>query len=333
MTMAVSPAASEDRTSNPLRPTKLDDVIGQDRAKALVRAALSSAVRRVEPLPHILLVAASGTGKSTFSHVIANELGVRVFEVEAPISGETLLELRTTMCHGDILKIEEIHQQGIMERRGKSSSTQPEVLYAIMEDRVMPTPTGILPYPHICIIGTTTDEGLLPDAFINRFSVRPRLDPYTIEQLAQIARYNAQQLGAQITDVAARIIAEACAGVPRQVNNLVKNAVMFEDGCITEQVVATVLAANDITRDGLTPDMQNMLRFLYTHAKQTTGEGETKYQASVSTIATAIGKSRDAKAIALRVEPYLIMKGYVQVTHGGRRLTDKGIERARLLDD
>jgi Holliday junction resolvasome RuvABC ATP-dependent DNA helicase subunit len=77
--------------------------------------------------------------------------------------------------------------------------------------------------------------------------------------------------------------------------------------------------------------MQAMLRFLYTRARQTTGDGEVKYQASVNTIATAIGKSRDSKAIAMRVEPYLIELGLVQVGHGGRRLTDAGTARARGL--
>jgi Holliday junction resolvasome RuvABC ATP-dependent DNA helicase subunit len=87
---------------------------------------------------------------------------------------------------------------------------------------------------------------------------------------------------------------------------------------------AEVLQVNGITEDGLTPDMQAMLTFLYTKAPN-------GHQASVNTIATVIGKSRDSKAVALRVEPFLIQKGYVQVTHGGRRLTDLGVARAERL--
>jgi Holliday junction resolvasome RuvABC ATP-dependent DNA helicase subunit len=96
-----------------------------------------------------------------------------------------------------------------------------------------------------------------------------------------------------------------------------------------------VLDVNGITTDGLTADMQAMLTFLYTRARrQNKRTGEVTHQASVNTIATAIGKSRDSKAIAIRVEPYLIEKGYVQVTHGGRILTDRGCARAeRLLHD
>lgn len=325
-----APTGALDRTRNPLRPWWLSDVVGQDTAKELMTAALHRAYARREPLPHTLLVGPSGTGKSTFSHVIANELGVDVYELEAPVSGDTLLELRTTMQRGDILKIEEIHQQGIMDRRGRQSSTQPEVLYSIMEDRTMPTATGILPFPEITLMGTTTDEGILPDAFINRFPLRPRLERYSPEHLRLIAEHNARVLEAQITPDAAQLVADASRGVPRQINNLVKNAVIFGD-FIDPPLIRKVLRLNGITEDGLTADMQAMLTFLYERAKQTTGDGEEKYQASVSTIATAIGKSRDAKAIALRVEPYLIERGYVQVTHGGRRLTDAGIVRAKEL--
>jgi Holliday junction resolvasome RuvABC ATP-dependent DNA helicase subunit len=137
---------------------------------------------------------------------------------------DTLLDLREVMRDGDILRIEEIHQQAVMERRGKSSATQPEVLYALMEDRTITTGVGVLPYPHITIIGTTTDEGMLPDAFLNRFALRPHLEPYD----------------------------------------------------------------------------------------------------------TAIGKSRDSKAISLRVEPYLIEQGFIQIGQG-RVLTEAGINRAEEL--
>jgi Holliday junction DNA helicase RuvB len=326
-------ARSDERTKNPLRPEQLSDVVGQARAKALMERAIASSVERQRPLDHVLLVAPSGTGKSTFSHAIANGLHVDVFELEAPVSMDTLLELRTTMQHGDILKIEEIHQQGIMDRRGLSTATQPEVLYAVMEDRVIPTATGVLEYPRITVIGTTTDEGLLPDAFINRFPLRPRLERYSRRELRQIVLNNARTLDLRVTHAALAVFADASRGIPRQINNFVKNALVLTAlGELCNRAIALeVLDANGITEDGLIADMQAMLTFLYTRARQTNAAGEVTFQASVNTIATAIGKARDSKAIALRVEPYLIEKGYVQVGHGGRRLTDLGIVRAEQL--
>lgn len=330
---AIRASAAHERSGNVLRPEGLDDVIGQDQAKSLLAAAVRSSKARNEPLDHMLMVGPSGTGKTTLAHVIASEVGADVYELEAPVSMDTLLELRTTMKDGDILKIEEIHQQAVMERRGRSSATQPEVLYAVMEDRVIPTSEGILPFPKITLIGTTTDEGMLPDAFVNRFPLKPRLRPYTVQQLDAIAIANSRDLNLRITYKAARIFASASRGVPREVNNLVRNAlVLTEPGelCDAAQAMA-VLESNEIESDGITADMRSMLVFLLTRARQVTADGEVKHQASVSTIATAIGKSRDSKAISLRVEPFLIGKGYVQVTHGGRRLTDAGIKRAAEL--
>lgn len=331
----IAPTTAKDRTSNPMRPHLFDQVIGQDRAVRLMERVVDAAIAKNEPLDHVLLVGPSGTGKSTFSHVIANEMGVDVFEVEAPVSMETLLDLRTVMRRGDILRIEEIHQQAIMERRGRSAATQPEVMYALMEDRVITTGVGVLPYPAITIIGTTTDEGMLPEAFLNRFPLRPHLEPYDGPAMEKIARFNAKVLGLTITDQAAQMFAGAARRTPRVLNNYMKNASMLlaSGGSVDAALAREVLFdLNAVEPDGLTKDMSNMLLFLYERAKHTNvTTSEVTYQASVNTIATAIGKSRDTKAIALRVEPWLIERGYVQVTSRGRKLTDLGVARAQQL--
>jgi Holliday junction resolvasome RuvABC ATP-dependent DNA helicase subunit len=308
------PVGAADRTRNPLRPRTFDEVVGQDDAKRMLRRVVNQARLTGQPLDHTLLVGPSGTGKSTFSNVIANELGVEVYEVEAPVSHETLLALRTAMSDRDILRIEEIHQQAIMERRGRGAATEPEVLYNVL--------------------GTTTDEGLLPDPFLNRFPLRPRLERYSREQLVDIGGYNAQALGMKAEREALELFADAGRGIPRQINNYVRNAKSLDSGegiihlSLAEEVVFDL---NGVTRDGLTPDMAAMLVFIYEKGKRTTAQGETYYQASVGSVAVGIGKSRDVKAITLRVEGYLIEQGWLQVTHGGRRLTDAGIERARQL--
>lgn len=329
---APSPVTAAERTSNPLRPATFAEIVGQERAVRTMQRFVAAAANRDRPLDHILLIGPSGTGKSTFSHVIANELDVDVFAVEAPVSHETLLLLRETMKDGDLLRIEEIHQQGAGDRRGRSSAMTPEVLYEVMEDRTITTGTGVLPYPSITIVGTTTDEGMLPDAFINRFPIRPRLERYSADDIAVMAVWNAERLGVQITVSAAVRLANASRGVPREVNNFILNgeSLVGPDNTISVAVADEVLDVSGVTADGLTADMQGMLTFLYTRAGRKVKD-EIRYQASVGTIATAIGKSRDSKAIALRVEPYLIERGFVQVGHGGRTLTDQGVERAREL--
>jgi Holliday junction resolvasome RuvABC ATP-dependent DNA helicase subunit len=112
-----------------------------------------------------------------------------------------------------------------------------------------------------------------------------------------------------------------------------RNAASLTTGVVKRELALEVVQdLNGMTLDGLTADMQNVLTFLYTRAQHVRqGDGRVTYQASVGTIATAIGKSRDQKAIQLRIEPFLIERGYLQVGHGGRSLTDEGIHRARQL--
>jgi Holliday junction DNA helicase RuvB len=327
------PVDAADRQRNPLRPMYLDEVIGQERAKRLMRRLIDSALRKAQPLDHVLLVGPSGVGKSTFANVIANEMGVRVFQVEAPISHDMLLELREQMLDGDVLFIDEVHQQALRERRGRTGSTQPEVLFNVMEDRTLVSGMGVLDFPAITVIGATTDEGALPDPFVNRFPLRPVLEHYSQADLEQIARLNGVALAVHVDYEACIMFAQACRGVPRQINNYVKaGASLVEPGQSIDAIVADEVLdeLNRVTHDGLTIDMQRTLTFLLTRCKRVVHK-ETRYQASVNTIATAIGKSRDSKAVTLRVEPYLIERGFLQVGHGGRLLTDAGVLRAEEL--
>ncbi len=330
---ALTPVSAADRSANELRPITFNDIVGQERTKKLLRRMVDVCKERQKPLDHVLLVGPSGTGKTTFAHVIAHELGARVFQLEAPISHDTLIELAGTMEDGDILFLDEIHQQAVGDRRGRSSSTQPEVLFSVMEDRTLPTGNGVMQFPHITVMGATTDEGALPDAFINRFPIRPALQRYTVEEMAVIAMRNAEALNMYLEEDACQLYAAASRGVPREVNNFLRNSGMLSDFRITHELafeVVTVL--NGMTTDGLTRDMSAMLTFLYEKCRRVRGaDGAVTYQASVSSIATGTGKSRDVKAIQLRVEPWLIQKGYVQVTGQGRMLTDAGIVRALRL--
>jgi Holliday junction DNA helicase RuvB len=333
-TAAPAPVNTADRSYNPLRPSLLDDMIGQPKLRAMLRRIIGASKSSGRPMSHTLLVGASGTGKSTIANVIGNELGVQVFQVEAPVSHDTLLALRTVMRDGDVLFIDEVHQQAIAERRGKSSGTQPEVLFNVMEDRTLVSGTGVLPFPAITVIAATTDEGALPDAFVNRFPLRPVIEPYTEDELMTMAFGNAHALNLRIDLNAATAFAIACRGVPRILNNYIKNAADLSptgmiDAPLADEVIADL---NGTTPDGLTTDMQNALTFIYRNGRQENRTtGEVTYKASVASIATGIGKSRDQKAVQLRVEPFLIERGFLQVGHGGRRLTDRGIRRAQEL--
>jgi holliday junction DNA helicase RuvB len=327
----IAPTPTSGRSANALRPERLEDMIGQARLRRLLLRLTGAATARQAPLDHMLLVGPSGFGKTTVANAVANALGVQVWQVEAPVSHDTLTTLRTVMADRDILFVDEVHQQGIMDRRSRDSSTQPEVLFSVMEDRTLVTGSGVLPFPLITVIGATTDEGRLPDAFVNRFPLRPEFDAYTVGDLTNMAILNAGAFGLPIEDEAAERFACASRGVPRVINNYVRNAAALTEHLIDETLAEEVIAdLNRTSEDGLTKDMQATLVFLYKKCRRLS-KGETLYMASLTSIATAIGKSRDVKAVQLRIEPYLIEQGYLQVGHGGRRLTDLGLARVQAI--
>lgn len=328
---APTPVGALDRSKNRLRPNFLSEVIGQDQAKSMMERVINAARTRDQALDHALLVGPAGTGKTTFANVIANELDRDCYQVAAPVPLDTLMELRQVMNDGDILFVDEIHMQAVAERRGKEAVSAPEVFLTLLEDFTLMTPEGMVPFPQITVIGATTDPGRLPDPFLDRFPLQPRLENYSERELSVIAERNAQALGLTLMPGVADGFASAARGIPRIVNNYLRNAASLAppDGYIPPMIAAQVLnELNQVTPDGLTREMQETLKFLYSRCRRDRADGEISYSASINTIATAIGLSRDTKAVQLRVEPYLLKEGFLQVGHGGRFLTPMGQRRA-----
>src|SRR3954452_19049732 len=113
----IRPVSAADRSSNPLRPLTFNEMIGQETLKPLLRRIVEGARISGRPLDHVLLAGSSGTGKTTIAHVLANELGRPVYQVDAPVSHDLLCELGRVMNDGDILFVDEIHQQVAGDRR------------------------------------------------------------------------------------------------------------------------------------------------------------------------------------------------------------------------
>src|SRR4051812_10035455 len=277
----ITPTPTNGRSANTLRPDSLHGMVGQAKLRRLLIRLTDAANARRMPLDHMLLVGPSGYGKTTIANAVANALGVRVWQIEAPVSHDTLTSLRTAMDDRDVLFVDEIHQQGIMDRRSRDSSTQPEVLFSVMEDRTLVTGSGVLPFPAITVIGATTDEGRLPDAFVNRFPLHPEFSPYTVDDLADMAVLNARAYALPIEAEAAERFAFASRGTPRIVNNYVRNAASLTDSLIDETLAEEVIEdLNRTSEDGLTRPMQAILTFLYTHCKRRKGDGTIAYEAS-----------------------------------------------------
>jgi Holliday junction DNA helicase RuvB len=326
---APQPVGADERSRNPMRPAKLARMIGQERLRSYLSRVVDASLAARRPLDHMLLAGPSGVGKSTVAQVVANELGVDCYQVEAPVSHDTLMVLRETMKDGDVLFIDEVHQQAVMERRGRGASTQPEVLFNVMEDRTIVAGTGVLPFPAITIIAATTDEGRLPDPFLNRFPLRPHFEDYTPVDLAVMAVENGAAIGHTVTTDAALRFAHASRGIPRIVNNYVKNGAALTTGEIDEATALEVLEMNGVTLDGLTAQMTGILTYLYENCATHTKDGVV-YQGSVRSIARAIGRGDDVKGV-YRDESFLLQRGLLQVGTRGRILSDAGVKRASLL--
>jgi len=327
----LQPLSFDERSANQLRPSTFDGMVGQPRVKRFMRRIIANAQTTGRPLDHMLLAGQSGTGKTTLAQVVAHEMGRRVFQVAAPVDRAMFEKLRVSCEDGDVVIVDEIHQQVSGDRRGVTQAADPETFFAVMEDRRLNTPAGIVPFPCVTFIGCTTDTGLLPEPFLNRFPLRPMLDHYTVEEMATLAERNATAIGMTISPEAALIFGRAARRTPRQLNSYIKNARSLADAHINADLAREVVVdLNSTTLDGLNGDMTKMLLFLLSSRRESR-DGHVVYQASVNTVATALGKSRDTKAIALYTEPWLIEAGFVAVTHGGRMLTEAGIARAREL--
>jgi Holliday junction DNA helicase RuvB len=283
-------------------------------------------------MPHMLFVGAAGTGKTTFATVIANEIGSRVFELEAPLDRVTLAELREVARDRDVIFIDEIHMQVSGDRRGITQACDPESFYRLLEDGVLATATGPLSFPAVTWIGATTDVGLLPQPMTDRFTIRPRLRPYTMADMAEIAVRSVKALGVRTEPGVCDLFAGASRCVPREINRYVETAHRLAgDGPVSLELAREVVEdLNGTTLDGLDETMQGSLRYLLLHGRRETRHGVV-YSASEGALATACGHGRDTRAIRA-AEPYLIQRGLLTVHAGiGRILTPAGIERARQL--
>jgi Holliday junction DNA helicase RuvB len=317
------------RSANELRPMTFAGMVGQRKLLPLLERLVAASRASGRAMDHMLLLGSAGTGKTTTATVMAHELRRDVYMLKAPVAQEVLEELAKVAKDRDVVFVDEIHLLVAPDRRGISQAPV-EMWYGILEDRRLTTNAGVIPFPDVTVIGATTNAGRLPEPLLMRFSLQPRLDPYTTEEMALLAQSNATSLGLAIDPEAALMFARASRGIPRIVNRYCRNsrslAATRIDVALAREVIVEL---NATTLDGLTGDMVTMMRFLL-HSPRVT-RGETVYQASVGSIAMACGKSSDQRIIALAVEPYLIERGFVAIGHGGRFLSAAGIARAREL--
>lgn len=299
-----------------LRPKRLTEYIGQEKAKDNLSIYIEAARMRKEPLDHVLLYGPPGLGKTTLANIIANEMGVNIRVTSGPAIEKQgdLAAILSNLSPGDVLFIDEIH---------RLSRQVEEVLYPAMEDFALdiiigkgPSARSIrLDLPRFTLVGATTRSGQLSAPMRDRFGVLLRLELYTPEELATIVKRSAGILGIPMEESGALEIAGRSRGTPRIANRLLKRvrdvAQVRHQGVITEGVAREALDRFEIDELGLDDFDRRMLTTIIRNY----GGGPV----GLDTLAAAVNE--DAVTIEDVYEPYLMQIGFLARTTRGRCVT------------
>lgn len=309
--------AEDAQIEKSLRPSYLDEYIGQERLKSVLKIYIEAAKSRGESLDHVLFYGPPGLGKTTLSNIIANEMGVNLKITSGPAIEKPgdMAAILNNLKENDVLFVDEIHR---LNRQVE------EVLYPAMEDFAIDIVIGKeagaksirLELPKFTLVGATTRAGLLTAPLRDRFGMVQKLDFYTNEELQDIILRSATVLGVHIDKRGAIEIAKRSRGTPRLANRLLKRVRDFAqvkyDGDIDKEVADYALDILDVDKLGLDQNDRNILMTII--------EKFSGGPVGLDTLSAALGE--DSGTLEEVYEPYLIMNGLIQRTPRGRIATE-----------
>ena len=319
--MSASYSGEDSATELSLRPTTLDEYIGQVKAKENLKIYIEAAKKRNDVLDHVLLYGPPGLGKTTLAAIIANEMGVNIRVTSGPAIEKQgdLAALLTNLGENDILFIDEIH---------RLNRSVEEILYPALEDYSLdiiigkgPAARSIrLPLPKFTLIGATTRAGQLSTPLRDRFGVISKLEIYSPEELKRIVTRSAGILGIEIDEDGAYEIASRSRGTPRIANRLLKRVRDFAqvkgNGTIDLDISRYALDKLEIDELGLDNIDRKMMKTII--------DIYNGGPVGLETLSATIGE--EAVTIEDVYEPYLMQIGFISRTLRGRCVTKLGYE-------
>lgn len=314
--------AAEDKA---LRPTRLQEFVGQPVLKDRLSVSIQAALKRNEPLDHVLLSGPPGLGKTTLASIVAAEMGGRLHATSAPALAKPgdLARVLTLLEETDVLFIDEIH---------RLSRACEEILYPAMEDGFIDLIVGEgmgaqsvkLPLKPFTLVGATTRSGSLSAPLKSRFGIDLKLEFYELSDLTQIVIRSAALLQIGMSAAAASLIAERSRMTPRAANRLLRRirdyATVESVSEIQPEFAARSLASLGVDTLGLTEMDRKLLSLLI----ERYGGGPV----GIKTLASLVDE--EEQTLEEDHEPFMLRLGLMEKTPQGRMATEKAASHLGL---